>query len=167
MVSFEGKECLLDLLSTGDIFGELSLSGANERLETATAMGETIVRKIACHKFIAELSTNSSSADFITYLVERMAEQKNIIAGLMTLDSKRRLAEILVQLARKFGRPTSNGMCIEHRITHEELSEMVGTVRHRITEFLQEFRRLGFVEMNSKHLLLVKVERLTTYLKTR
>lgn len=167
MVSPEGKECLLALLSTGDVFGELSLSGASERLETATAMAETVLRKIPCLKFMAQLSTNSSSADFISYLVECMAEQKNTITSLMTVDSQHRLGEILMKLADKLGKQTSNGLLIEHRITHEELSEMVGTTRPRITEFLQLFRKLGLVELNSNRFLVLRPDRLTDYLKGR
>ncbi|MEZ4663881.1 MAG: cyclic nucleotide-binding domain-containing protein [Caldilineaceae bacterium] len=38
MLTPEGSECLLAILTTGDIFGELCLSGRGERQETATAM---------------------------------------------------------------------------------------------------------------------------------
>jgi len=166
MLSPEGKECLLAVLTAGDVFGELCLCGASQRLETATAMGEAILRKIPSHKFIVHLNANSLFADFISYLVLRLAELENTITSLMTLDSQHRLGEILMQLADKIGKPTSNGSRIEHRITHEELSEMVGTTRPRITEFLQRFRKLGLVEMNSRHFLIVRTDKLTAYLKT-
>ena len=38
MLSPEGNECLLAILTAGDIFGEMCLSGLRERVETATAM---------------------------------------------------------------------------------------------------------------------------------
>src|SRR5215471_230407 len=38
MLSSEGKECLLAIHSSGDVFGELCLSGLGARLETATAI---------------------------------------------------------------------------------------------------------------------------------
>jgi len=167
MLSPEGKECLLAVHTSGDIFGELCLSGARERLEIATTMGETIVRKIPSHRFIVHLNTNSLFADFVRYLVVRIAEQEQIIARSMTINSEDRLGEILIHLARKLGKPTSNGIRIEHRITHEELSKMVGTTRPRVTEFLQGFRKLGLIEISSKHFLIVKQDRLTTYLKAR
>jgi CRP-like cAMP-binding protein len=46
MLSSEGKECLLAIHSAGDIFGELCLSGSGARLETATAMEDTILKQI-------------------------------------------------------------------------------------------------------------------------
>ena len=35
---------------------------------------------------------------------------------------------------------------LEQRISHEELSQIVGTTRPRITAFMQRFRKLGLVE---------------------
>src|SRR5215203_1410662 len=48
MISPDGKECLLAILSHGDIFGELCLSGLDERHETAVAMKETKIKQIPC-----------------------------------------------------------------------------------------------------------------------
>src|SRR5436853_3113409 len=39
MLSSEGRECIFAVYSAGEIFGELSLSGLGERIETATAYG--------------------------------------------------------------------------------------------------------------------------------
>jgi CRP-like cAMP-binding protein len=46
MLSSEGKECILAIHTAGDIFGELCLSGLGARLETATAMKQTILKQI-------------------------------------------------------------------------------------------------------------------------
>ena len=52
MLSPEGKECLLAIHSAGDIFGELCLSGLGARLETATAMEDTILKQIPCFSIL-------------------------------------------------------------------------------------------------------------------
>src|SRR6266536_5046221 len=59
MLSPEGKECLLAIHSAGDIFGELCLSGSGARLETATVMEDTILKKISQTQFLARLSRDS------------------------------------------------------------------------------------------------------------
>ena len=41
MISSEGKECMLAIHGSGDVFGELCLSGMGGRLETATALTRT------------------------------------------------------------------------------------------------------------------------------
>src|SRR5258705_1129562 len=55
MDSPEGKECILAIHSTGDIFGELCLSGISGRLETAIAMKATTLKRIPSAQFFAPL----------------------------------------------------------------------------------------------------------------
>jgi len=49
------------------------------------------------------------------------------------------------------------------KISHEELSEMVGTTRPRISVFMPKFRNLGLIETNSDHFLIIKENKLTDY----
>jgi CRP-like cAMP-binding protein len=53
---------------------------------------------------------------------------------------------------------------IKLKITHEELSEMVGATRPRISMFMQRFRNLGQIETNQNHFLVIKEKKLTDYL---
>jgi CRP/FNR family transcriptional regulator, cyclic AMP receptor protein len=60
-----------------------------------------------------------------------------------------------------------HGPCIELKISHDELSEMVGTTRPRISLFMQRFRKLGLIETNLDRLLVVNEKNLTDYLARR
>src|SRR6478736_4800480 len=131
MLSPEGRECLLAIHAPGDIFGELCLSGLGARLETATAMEETVVKQIPSPKFFARLRRDSLIEGFVQYLTVRIADQQQVIANLVTVDSEQRLGQTLLQLARKLGKQDPRSIRIELKITHEELSEMVGTTRPR------------------------------------
>ena len=148
MLSSEGKECLLAIHSAGDIFGELCLSGLGSRLETATAMEETILKKIPCSQFLARLSRDSLLEGFVRYMAVRIADQQEVIANLVTVDSEQRLGKTLLQLARTLGKKAPYGTRIELKMSHDELSEMVGTTRPRISLFMQRFRNLGLIETN-------------------
>ena len=164
MVSTEGKECLLAIHSGGDIFGELCLSGLGARLETATAMKATTLKQIPCSQFFARLSHDSLYEGFVRYLAVRIADQQQIIANLVTVDSEQRLGQTLLQLARTMGKKDPRSIRIELKITHEELSEMVGTTRPRISLFMQRFHNLGLIETNKDHFLIIKETKLTDYL---
>jgi CRP-like cAMP-binding protein len=126
MLSPEGKECLLAIHSAGDIFGELCLCGLGARLETATAMEETILKKIPSSRFLACLSRDSLEA-LVRYLAVRVADQQQVIANLVTVDSEQRLGKTLLQLARTLGKKYQQSTRIELKISHDELSEIVGT----------------------------------------
>ena len=164
MLSPEGKECVIAIYTAGDIFGESCLSGPVSRQETAVAMEETVLRQIPSVAFIAHLSSHSLVEDFVRYLVDRVAEQDRFIANLITVDSEHRLGQTLLLLARKIGQLDARRTRIKHKITHEELSEMVGTTRPRITEFMRKFRDLGLIETSREHHLIIDEKRLTEYL---
>jgi len=164
MLSSEGKECLLAIHSSGDIFGELCLSGLGVRSETATAMKATSVKQIPCSQFFARLSRDSLFEGFVRYLAVRIADQQQVIANLVTVDSEQRLGQTLLQLARTMGKKDPRSIRIELKITHEELSEMVGTTRPRISLFMQRFHNLGLIETNNDRFLIIKENKLTQYL---
>jgi CRP/FNR family transcriptional regulator, cyclic AMP receptor protein len=164
LLSPEGKECLLAIHSGGDVFGELCLAGLGARHETATAMKETKVKQIPCPQFFARLNRDSLSEGFVRYLAVRIADQQQVIANLVTADSEQRLGQTLLQLARTMGKKDPRSIRIELKISHEELSEMVGTTRPRISVFMQRFRNLGLIETNSDHFLIIKENKLTNYL---
>ena len=164
MLSSDGKECLLAIHSEGDIFGELCLSGLGARVETATAMKVTTLKQIPCSQFFARLSRDSLFEGFVRYLAVRIADQQQVIANLVTVDSEQRLGQTLLQLARTMGKKDPRSIRIELKISHEELSEMVGTTRPRISLFMQRFHNLGLIETNRDRFLIIKEKKLTDYL---
>ncbi len=164
MLSPEGRECLLAIHTVGDIFGELCLSNLSTRLETATAMEETVLKQIPSSRFFARLDRDKLLEGFVRYLAMRIADQQQVIANLVTVDSEQRLGKTLLQLARKLGKKDPRSIRIELKISHEELSEMVGTTRPRISMFMQRFRNLGLIETNTDHFLIIKEQKLTSYL---
>ena len=164
MLSSEGKECLLAIHSAGDVFGELCLSGLGARLETATAMKQTMLKQIPCAQFLGRLSRDSLFEGFVRYLAVRIADQQQVIANLVTVDSEQRLGQTLLQLARTMGKKDPRSIRSELKISHEELSEMVGTTRPRISLFMQRFHNLGLIETNGDRFLIIKENKLTDYL---
>jgi CRP/FNR family transcriptional regulator, cyclic AMP receptor protein len=159
-----GKECLLAIRSVGDIFGELCLSGLGARRETAVAMKKTVLKQIPCSKFFARLGEDALLEGFIQYMAVRVADQQQVIANLMTVDTEQRLGQTLLNLARTMGKKDPRSIRIELKISHEELSEMMGTTRPRISMFIQRFRNLGLIETNEEHFLIVKEKKLAAYL---
>ena len=164
MLSPEGKECIIAIHTKGDVFGELCLSELGARKETATAMEKSELKKIPCSKFMTVLSNDSLLEGFVQYLAVRIADQQQVIANLVTVDSEQRLGKTLLQLGQKLGKKDPRSIRIEQKISHEELSEMVGTTRPRISMFMQKFRELGLIEFSEEHFLIIKEKNLTAYL---
>ena len=162
VVTPAGKECLLAVYAANDIFGELCLAGG-ERAETATTMKETLLWQIPSRGFLALLARDGMAAEFVKYSAARAVEQQQIITELATADSEHRLAATLLRLARKLGKQDPRSLRLAESLSHQELSEMVGTTRPRITEFMRRFRDLGLIEF-SGCFLIVKEHALSEYL---
>jgi CRP/FNR family transcriptional regulator, cyclic AMP receptor protein len=161
----EGKECLLAIRTAGDIFGELCLTGRFNRMETAIAMTDMVVRKMFYKDFISTLKNESLLEGLIQYLAARIAEQQDVITTMTTVNSEQRLARTLLQLCRCLGRGESATTYIEQRISHEELARMVGTTRTRIGVFLKKFRELGLVRLSGERCFVVEENALKTYIE--
>jgi CRP/FNR family cyclic AMP-dependent transcriptional regulator len=166
MISCEGRDCMLAIHGPGDVFGEMCLSAAGGRLETATAMEETSLKTIRCAKFLERLAEDSLLEGFVKYLAARVADQQVVIANLVTADSEQRLGKTLLHLARKLGKDDPRSIRIELEISHDELASMVGTTRSRIGVFMQRFENLGLIEFNSAQHLIIKESKLTAYLSS-
>jgi CRP/FNR family cyclic AMP-dependent transcriptional regulator len=161
--SRDGKECLLGIYTTGEVFGELCLVGG-DRLETVTAMAHTVLRRISATKLFAAMTDAGLREELVRYLAHRLFEQQQLITDLVTADSEYRLAATLLHLARKLGKRDANLLRIEERITQEELSGMVGTTRSRVGYFLKRFRNAGLVFRTQGCFLVVDEPRLDDFI---
>lgn len=79
----QGKDCLMAILSTGDVFGELCLSGASTRWESAQARERTTLIKIPRPTFYMILCRDELTEGFVRYLALRILDQQKLIAILV------------------------------------------------------------------------------------
>jgi CRP/FNR family transcriptional regulator, cyclic AMP receptor protein len=150
VVSANGKEATLTLISAGEFVGEESIAGAvGLRLATATAITACTALKIERAEIIRVLHEEHSFSDlFLKFLLVRsMRAQADLVDQLFN-SSEKRLARILLLLA-EFGKPGEPESLIPE-ITQETLAEMIGTTRSRVSFFMNRFRKLGFIEYNGR-----------------
>lgn len=164
MLSPQGKECILAINTLGDVFGELCISRLGERTETAIAMTDSELKTIPSARFIAHLSKESLLEGFIQYLAVRVAEQQNIIASLVTVDSEERLGNILLELARSRGKQDPRSILIQLVLSYEELARMIGTTKFWVSLLMQRFHNLGLIETTEQDYIIVKEKKLVDYL---
>jgi Crp-like helix-turn-helix domain len=120
-------------------------------LPISIVMEETILKQIPSPKLFERLRRDALIEGFVRYLIVCIADQQQVIANLVTVDSEQRLGKTLLRLARALGKRDPRSIRIELKISHEELSEMVGTTRPRISMFMQRFRNRGLIETNEEH----------------
>jgi CRP-like cAMP-binding protein len=155
VVSPDGKEATVALLSSGEFIGEESLASVGElHLATASAIVVCTALQIAREEMIRVMFEERSLSEmYMRFLLARsMRTQADLVDQLFN-SSERRLARILLLLA-EFGEPGKPEPFIPP-ITQETLAEMVGTTRSRVSFFMNRFRKLGLIEYNGR----IKVHR--------
>jgi CRP-like cAMP-binding protein len=150
VVSKNGKEATITLLSAGDFVGEESIAGVpGLRMAAATAITSCSALKIEREEMIRVLHEEHAFSDlFLKFLLARgMRTQADLVDQLFN-SSEKRLARILLLMA-EFGKPGEPETLIPP-ITQETLAEMIGTTRSRVSFFMNRFRNLGFIEYNGR-----------------
>ncbi len=150
VVSKNGKEATITLLSDGEFVGEESIAGmAGLRLATATAITACTALKIEREEMIRVMHEEHMFSDlFLKFLLARsMRTQADLVDQLFN-SSEKRLARILLLMA-EFGKPGEPETLIP-KITQETLAEMIGTTRSRVSFFMNRFREHGFIEYNGR-----------------
>jgi CRP/FNR family transcriptional regulator, cyclic AMP receptor protein len=150
MASAGGKDCLLAIYTVGEVFGESCLTGSGKRFESAIAMRPTSVRRATRREFLAEVDRAAAFETLLRHVASRLAERQTAVFDLVTTASERRLAKVLLTFAEKLGTPDGPFLRLGQSVSHEELSQIVGTTRPRVTEFMQRFRIAGLIETSGR-----------------
>ena len=150
VVSANGKEATITLLSAGDFLGEEAIAAAGGlRLATASAVTACSALKIEREEMVRVMHEEHAFSDmFLKFLLARsMRTQADLVDQLFN-SSEKRLARILLLMA-EFGKPGEPQVLIPP-ITQAALAEMIGTTRSRVSFFMNRFRKLGFIEYNGR-----------------
>jgi CRP/FNR family cyclic AMP-dependent transcriptional regulator len=146
VVSAQGKEATVAVLSVGDFVGEDCIATSHPlRLLTATALTDCVLLKIGKKEMARVVSQDHAFSDvFVAFLLSRNARIQEDLIDQLFNSSEKRLARVLLQLAQ-FGKEGAPEIVIP-KISQESLAEMVGTTRSRVSFFMNRFRKLGFIE---------------------
>lgn len=150
VVSRLGKEATITLFAVGDFMGEDAIAGAGTlRLATATAITSCTALMIDRDTMIRVLHQEQSFSDyFMHFLLQRGTRTQADLVDQLFNSSEKRLARTLLLMA-EFGKPGEPVTMIP-TITQEALAEMIGTTRSRVSFFMNRFRKLGFIDYNSR-----------------
>ncbi len=150
VVSANGKEATITLLSAGDFIGEDSLARtAGHRSTTVTAITSSYAMKITRSEMIRVMHDEHAFSDlFLSYVLERSIRTQADLVDQLFNSSEKRLARLLLIMA-DYSEPGEPAKFIPP-VTQETLAAMVGTTRSRVSFFMNRFRKLGFIDYNGR-----------------
>jgi CRP/FNR family transcriptional regulator, cyclic AMP receptor protein len=149
VVSPRGKEAVVGILQAGQFFGESSLDQPALQITTTTAMEDCLVTSITKAAMVVALHSHRGFSDrFMSHLLSRNSRVAEDLIDLLLNSSERRLARLLVRLATIGGEGRSRIIPIP--LSQEDLADMIGTTRSRVSFFMNKFRKLGLIDYNGR-----------------
>ena len=150
-----GREMILTIFRAGDFFGEMSLLDGQPRSANVIALEDARVLVLSREDFVAHLTRCPGTAlNILAEMSMRLRRADEIIGNLALLDVYGRVARVLIELARKEGESTDEGVLIRERPTQQDIAAMIGTSRETVSRVLSELQRRGFLSMQGKAILL-------------
>lgn len=158
----DGRENLLAVLGTGEMFGELSLFDPGPRTATVTTVTEATLASLD-HDDLRPLLIERPgvAVHLLQALAQRLRRTNEAMADLVFTDVPGRVAKALLDLAEKFGTPEADATRVRHDLTQEELAQLVGASRETVNKALSEFAHRGWLRIDGRSVLILDAERLT------
>jgi CRP/FNR family transcriptional regulator, cyclic AMP receptor protein len=150
VISAAGREATIRLVAGGDFFGEKAMEPApSQRVTRATAITDCMAMRISRPEFVRVMREEQTfSLKFSSFLLAcSMRTQADLVDQLFNRAEKR-LARLLLLLAEN-SRPGEDDTLIP-QISQEALASMIGSTRPRVNAFMNRFRKLGFIEYDSR-----------------
>jgi CRP/FNR family cyclic AMP-dependent transcriptional regulator len=145
------RQVVVDIYQTDEFFGESSLVGETSRTEIAVAVENTQLMAWTNAEIqdIAILRPKLMVA-LLQLMVQRSADFVTRIESLSTDNLAHRLARALLRFSGRLGNPGEDGAMQMIPFTHELLSQYVGTSREIVTQYMNRFRREGYLSYSRK-----------------
>ena len=142
--SVDGRESVVALMETGDLFGEMGLFGSHGRSAGARALEPSDVIVVP-YAHVRQLYEDHPQLLWrvVDMLSNRLRNMDAALADSVFLDVTGRTAKRLLELA---GESDS----FELPITQEELAGMVGAPRERVNKAIASFIKLGWLDQHDR-----------------
>jgi CRP-like cAMP-binding protein len=149
-----GRAMTLNILGSGDVFGEIALLDGRPRTAEARALERCELFALRRRDFMAFLEGNPSVAvSVIELLCERLRWMSDRVEEAALVPVEVRLARRVLMLAQDYGSDV--------QISQHELGQFIGVSRERVNRQLRRWKRDGLVSVGRSRIGLLDCARLS------
>lgn len=156
-----GKEYITGVFEARDFFGYLPMIEETLYTDSAACMENTTLSMIPKNDFFKMLHYNQNfAARFIKIMANNIQEKEEKLLSLAYNSIRKRVAEALVELAKK-KKNTSDGQATNSIIIlREDLASIVGTAKESVIRTLTDFKNEGLISIDHSMINILKLEKL-------
>jgi CRP-like cAMP-binding protein len=161
-----GQELFLNILESGDSFGELAALDGLPRTASADAMTNTELFLIRRADFLALIAKEPQLAvQLLALLCKRLRWTSDLIEEAAFLSVPARLATRLMRLAEEHGSAV-DGLITLH-LSQAELASFMNVSRQIVNQHLQQWRKRGWIELARGQVLIRDADALRSVVDAR
>jgi CRP/FNR family transcriptional regulator, cyclic AMP receptor protein len=150
-----GHTVLLAFRGPGDVVGELAIVDGGQRSATVVAIEPGRALMIEARAFRAFLARFGHANSVLQrVLVERLRDADRHRLRSASMAVGQRLAELLLELASRFGAAEGGGTRIGLALSQEDLAACVGASRRAVAREIESWRDRGYVVTGRRSLLI-------------
>jgi len=147
-ISLAGKEIVLNIISAGEIVGEIALLDGGERTGDAVAIDDCELLVLNRRDFMPFLENRADIClMLIKVLCQRLRRTSEQVEDVLFRDLEGRIAKALLQEAERTTRPDLRGRPIELHMSQNDIAHIVGSTRESVNKQLQAWHRAGFLDI--------------------
>ncbi|HEY9625494.1 MAG TPA: Crp/Fnr family transcriptional regulator [Crinalium sp.] len=146
----DGTVLALGLWGPGDVVGSALTKVDPYQVECLTKVNAVLI----------SASQLDQLSDFVLTYAQR-SEELMVIRGYKRADIM--LLKLLSWLSKRFGREVDQGRLIDLRLTHQDLSELLGITRVTITRVLSQLEQQGYIQRLSLQRIVLQQEEFWHY----
>jgi len=160
--SESGKEITKTILSKGEIFGEMALTGEELRQDFAqSAENDTIV----CPMSIGEMQTlmldnRNLSLKIFKLMGFRLRKLERRLESLVFKDARTRIVEFIREMGEEQGKKVGFETLIKNYLTHQDIANLTGTSRQTVTTIMNELRDQNLINFDRRRILIRDMSKL-------
>ncbi|MFB6276118.1 MAG: Crp/Fnr family transcriptional regulator [Halothece sp.] len=141
----DGKEVTLNILGTGEVFGEMAAMEEVPRSTDVITLTPTRICSIPSGDFLKIIHAEPLAAIRLSQLMAKRLRQVNRRLRLREADSMSRVADVLLFLAEGQGKQVNEGIEIPN-LPHREISSLSGLARETVTRVLAKLEKRELIQ---------------------
>jgi CRP-like cAMP-binding protein len=153
----ESEDILVSLICPGELFGITALMPGMQRAFRSEAFSDCWVGTLGAETLVTTL-LGVPFSDFSALMGSTTGRWFALLyryAHFQGLSLRQRLAMALLELAQKFGVQDARGTILILQVTHEDLADLVGASRQKVTEHIKELERQQYIVRDGRKLIVL------------
>jgi CRP-like cAMP-binding protein len=161
IISRQGEEIILAILSEGEMLGELSLIDGKPRSATGQALEDTESYFLSRKVFLRFLRQRFEAVmEVLCVLSNRLRTTDSLLADAHFLGLQPRLAKKILDLGLMFGSREKEKIRVNVQVTQKDLAAMVGASRESVNKQIALLRQSRLVHFKDRRITILDPVRL-------